>query len=1023
MSTRRLLPLAGILALLGVGVWTAIQFLQTDSEDDSAVTTDARGDRQNSAEELDDYPDSGAQREVVEQPAPVEPADMPESYRDWLGTLTGRILEADETPAVDLPVAILELQATRWLVEPAALLGGGSVQPELYVASARTDEEGRFRLVGLEPRAVHLLGIDLGGPRAAPRIVDRSPLPGEVVDLGDIILDPYVTFLGRVIAEDGDPVEGARVRATDLPFAAIPHQFGLGDLRRGTSIFVELPEGLGGADFGSGGPVAPGRNRGESGRNRGESGRPGPGSPFGSDRRLLLDIPAVVWEFERLLPLPTTVTDEQGNYRLEGIPQGILSVFADKEDWQSAMLPSQPSGRRPERKIRDMVLRRGATVEGVVLDPEGFPIPGLEVRAGMVPTAMSGIPITALLMQPAGHTDVDGKFRLAGLPHGPEAFVALRRNAGQPWSKHGPFVDHARSITIELGSPAQLMVNLIGPDDKPIPEVTLYVSPQAMVPGLPPLLAPPMQRLHEVKRLEGDVMRVSGLQPGRYHLVGQAQDLALAEVDVEIEEGLAECTLTFEFGHFLDVEVRRAGDEIPLSWSFLTIAPRGAFEEPVDRARTNENGRARLVGMKTGPYTVTIQHPSRASKAVDVEIPQDKVVVLLEQGGHLKGRVHRDGEALGESLYVMAIPKGREDPMASPTFSATTPDGDFFLPNLEVGEYHYEIRDRIVGKGPMALFMTMRDDPMAEGEAEIFEGVTTEIDVDLGDSIDGPTATVSGEVWLNGRPGAELSVFFEGGIKRTAETDESGFFDLGVVPVGEGQLRVQKLGGSFLSMASSLHNEDLLLTAGENRYVNITLRTAKVSGRVSAVDSLLVGTGVMVSLRRKEGDSQQMQMANVLTGGFNFEDVTLGDYVLSVRKQGYADWREDLLVDGNISVSPELQKPASVAGFVVLPEGVSFPPPPAPRVEGEDRRRARPPYLTLRDDAGGNAGRARVDRETGAFTVRQGRPGRFRAELTIEGVKYGSEMFDVPAEGLEGLNLPVQSLEEEKVENPAQGDG
>ena len=61
-----------------------------------------------------------AVRDQEVRPAPVEPPGMTASYRDSLGTLTGRILEADLTPAIELPVSILEVLPTRALFDRVA---------------------------------------------------------------------------------------------------------------------------------------------------------------------------------------------------------------------------------------------------------------------------------------------------------------------------------------------------------------------------------------------------------------------------------------------------------------------------------------------------------------------------------------------------------------------------------------------------------------------------------------------------------------------------------------------------------------------------------------------------------------------------------------------------------------------------------------------------------------------------------------------------------------------------------------
>src|SRR5690606_35071585 len=52
------------------------------------------------------------------------------------------------------------------------------------------------------------------------QLVERVPSPGQTVDLGDIMLRRGATLTGFVADDDGNPLGGALVRATDLPGVA-----------------------------------------------------------------------------------------------------------------------------------------------------------------------------------------------------------------------------------------------------------------------------------------------------------------------------------------------------------------------------------------------------------------------------------------------------------------------------------------------------------------------------------------------------------------------------------------------------------------------------------------------------------------------------------------------------------------------------------------------------------------------------------------------------------------------------------
>jgi protocatechuate 3,4-dioxygenase beta subunit len=74
---------------------------------------------------------------------------------------------------------------------------------------ARTPADGRFRIAGLQPGA-HELQVTADGRTPVLRQVE---IAGDLLDLGDIRLDPELEAAGSVVTAAGVPVPGARVRA------------------------------------------------------------------------------------------------------------------------------------------------------------------------------------------------------------------------------------------------------------------------------------------------------------------------------------------------------------------------------------------------------------------------------------------------------------------------------------------------------------------------------------------------------------------------------------------------------------------------------------------------------------------------------------------------------------------------------------------------------------------------------------------------------------------------------------------
>src|SRR5262249_4252083 len=136
------------------------------------------------------------------------------------GGLTGRVITAAGEPVASLPVELIGGRPPLLRRGPPALLQEGG--PDLHPPRGPpgTGAGGPLPLPPLEPRPPGRLRPDPGGPRALLWPLEVTPVSGETRDVGDIKLPEAVTLLGRVVDEHGTPIAGARVRATDFPYAS-----------------------------------------------------------------------------------------------------------------------------------------------------------------------------------------------------------------------------------------------------------------------------------------------------------------------------------------------------------------------------------------------------------------------------------------------------------------------------------------------------------------------------------------------------------------------------------------------------------------------------------------------------------------------------------------------------------------------------------------------------------------------------------------------------------------------------------
>jgi hypothetical protein len=656
-------------------------------------------------------------------------------------------------------------------------------------------------------------------------------------------------------------------------------------------------------------------------------------------------------------------------------------------------------------------------------------VAGVEVLAGIKSNAL---PVPVALLHPAGRTDEAGTFHLQGLPAGSDAYVATRTSRGQPWNVHGPFKTEAMPLRVQLSKPSGLLVRLHDEAGKPLADAELFIAPDPLEGGapLPPIFAPPMQKLTEVSDVELGTKRVAGLDFGKYRLIGRAAGFALAQATVDVVDPPREYELLFQSANVLEVHVVRAKDREPLEWAFASLCPEGMFERPIARGRTDDEGRVDLARIPAGKYVLTVQHPAQATQEMKVEVPSPPVTVALPLGGHLKGRASDRGQDPGKSLFLILTQKDVKRPDAAmPTFSATAETGDFAVANLEAATYHYEFRDRIVGKGPLALIETMRDDPLAKGEVEIREGETTQLDVDVSGLTGGPVAELFGTVWINGVPTPDLSIRVEGPRNVTVKSDERGAWRFDAVPAGQSVLTVQALkeNGDLFQFASALHREEIELTAGESRRIALTLEIAAVRGRVTGPGPLPAGLGTNVILRDPASNLMLFTAPNPLTGSYEFASVPRGTYELLVRKPGAAPFTTTVVVDpthGDVVCDAELVGSIRVSGRIVLPKDAT------PQADGRKTTfndlnggtQVVSGWIILVDTEGRPAGRGRVDWDALTFSIDDCAPGNYSAQLFGRDPALVSHGVVIPRGGSSDLVLAFEKPKEgETLINPLAG--
>jgi len=913
---------------------------------------------------LDDESGKQSGRETlapIRKEEPREPGAMPDSYRRALGVIKGRVVEPDLTPVAGMKVEIFGLSALEIFQDIETFMAEETVPIELRTGSTTTAADGTFRLADLYPRAIHVLGLDLGGARPTIRVIDAAPNPGETVDLGDIVLKPRAVLTGIVVDDTGEPVAGARIRATDLP--PVIFISGMQDFREGCSFLLQW-----------------------------------------SSQTRIFDIPPGWMKYMRLLPVPTTMSAADGSFRLEGVPLAMVTVIADKAGLVTNKKGPIPAAKGGEKDIGKIVMDRGVLLEGKVLDSFGAPAAGIEVRLG----PMYGV-AEFIVLQPPVFTDDEGAFVFVGAA--PLAtYAAARRFPEDPWTVVGPFDPEFEPPTLTLPPAYDLRIIVLGADGAPVADPLLKIKRGGDFMDVNPFHLPIVPRAR-METPEKGVIDVKSLAPAEYDLLVTAPGYGVAKESVTVTAEAIRKEVVLEPAFEARVRVLTEKKKEPVEWAEVHafMGEDAWWFNPLNlsRSRTNESGLAVFRNLGPGSYKVNVSHPQYAVTMGDLEVPSEgEAVVLVKPGGIVEGVVHSGGST-DEAPYMVALSlnKSESGPESqTPRLTATDHEGKFRVTNLNPGNWDVNVMKRVLDQDPLGLGEVMRRGPLMSSEVEVWSGETSFIELNLGAREIGPGAVVSGRVFVNGSPaqGAIVGVWAKRRYEGTV--DASGRYDLGKVPVGEHSLRINNLPGTMAEHANAIRRR---ITVEENIPLDVSFEfsTGSIRGSVVAQSDGNAFRGIRVSARLEGGEEQQdninVSAVTGLDGTFLLEGVPAGTYTLNAenREFGCPPAKGVQVFPGGRAgpVVLTMVTPVLVRGTVVLPEGASESRWLGILIEPADEESAGREWTS-------------VSSKTGAFETRKLIPGSYKATFYGDFPGEFEPMeFRVPPGGLSNLVLKLET--------------
>ncbi len=926
-------------------------------------------------------------------------AELNEGEHPFAGNfagVTGRVVEADGAPVPGLEVTLIQLSASALFDEAHVALPLDSLE----IGDATTDGDGRFMIQGALGTGFHGLGVDLGGARATLRFIDESLNYSEVRDLGDIKLAESATVFGVVIDDDGEPVEGARVRLAAMP--DVVAQSGILEMRSESILVGEL------------GPTVS-----------------------------VVEPPKWIASLVDRLPVSTTYTNADGEFRMEGVPAGRVCGGVDRLGSTATVIAGFELSAGEERDLDELEVLVGRTVTGKVVDAAGKPVAGVEVYGGAVQPLLD-----VGFLQPAPVTDADGRFTATGVSELGPVVVAARRDSTEPWVTEAS-IRSLNGVVLRLPSAEDLSFELV---DKATGEA-LEGAEVTATPvgtdedyGLASVFERARRGRGKVKTASahgGGLYSIKALSMGRWRVSARVPGYATLDRSI-VHSGAGE-TLRLEIkrGETRYLRVVDADSGEPVVGAHVAVLNiDGPSFNSVASAWTDDNGLA-VVGPIVPPSEkdpmggfVSVrtqhwicQHPSYgrvdvpdallgglmgADRSSPQQVgtgsgpagvdPSNPFEFKIARSVAVSGRVTWAGKPPG-APYMVLFNHSADLSTTLPRLAVTDPDGFYSLKGLARSTYSLELMPRFETRDPMGFLPKLGGTrPLYRERVDVGGADGQVFDVDLAGDGQAKKGWIEGVVSLDGVPIADAKVQIGHGGEEVCRTDAAGRFRTG-------ELEAKQLHVIISGVDPSAVDDDGEEVTYYNNYQTVR------SGAATVVEVDVTFRELLVEVVRDE-DSRPIVGARVTAdmGGTArtgqegiaklrirqnrhqaMDSGTLTHFGSSIRIDAAGFARKNVDEDPSQStLKVRLFRPVPCAGTVVLPDDWSQ------RNSGEE-------WLYVSDDGANLFGDhwIKVDLQTRRFETNDLPPGKYQAALGSPLGRMVTAEFELPPGGDQDLVLTL----------------
>src|SRR5690606_22522398 len=346
----------------------------------------------------------------------------------------------------------------------------------------------------------------------------------------------------------------------------------------------------------------------------------------GDDGHVVIRMPGWAKRLWRELPVPTTTTDAEGRFKLEGLDPGMNVVAAIHPGLCPAVQKNVKLDPGETRDIGQLVLREGEIAAGRVVDAAGKPVAGAQVLVG------NRLHMPPIAFARETTSDARGQFECKGLGAG-SVIAAARRGPDEPWAVTAP-QPIEKDLLITLPTQHALTVRVLAGDGSVIanPELRLLhfgAEAEDEVPMLAAMgLANTVALAGRERRLEDGRIRIADLDAATYVVLASGPGHAPGHVSVELDRD-REVEVKLVPEATLDVLVVDGEDQpIRNAAVYVELHGPGPQNLPVAAGHTGVDGRVTVRRGATDRAVVEASHPKYGSAGVDVEAGANAPIVI-----------------------------------------------------------------------------------------------------------------------------------------------------------------------------------------------------------------------------------------------------------------------------------------------------------------------------------------------------------------------------------------------------------